>query len=201
MNAELTYPLAKNAIFPTIQGEGAMLGTPMVFVRLAGCSIGCAECDTDYRVVARMTIAQIMHETILCSDPACRWVWLTGGEPTDHNLEALVAAIRSDGFQVALATAGTRRVDYRVDFLSVSPHSLPCWVQREGDQLNLVPGLNGMDPATLSDAINGLPDTFPHRYITPCDGQPSSREIALAWVRNNRGWRLGVQAHKHWGLP
>ena len=33
-------------IFASIEGEGNHVGTPTVFVRLAGCSIGCAWCDT-----------------------------------------------------------------------------------------------------------------------------------------------------------
>lgn len=43
------YAIAPNGVFPTVQGEGAMLGVPTLFVRLAGCSVGCAGCDIDYR--------------------------------------------------------------------------------------------------------------------------------------------------------
>ena len=35
---------------PTIQGEGALIGEPTVFVRTAGCDFHCEWCDTLYAV-------------------------------------------------------------------------------------------------------------------------------------------------------
>ena len=34
--------------FYSIQGEGATVGQPAIFVRLQGCSVGCGWCDTKY---------------------------------------------------------------------------------------------------------------------------------------------------------
>lgn len=45
----MKYPLSLNPIFWTIQGEAHLRGFQMCFVRLAGCSVGCEHCDTDYR--------------------------------------------------------------------------------------------------------------------------------------------------------
>src|SRR5256885_17214587 len=36
---------------PTVQGEGALIGMPTVFVRTGGCDYRCAWCDTLYAVL------------------------------------------------------------------------------------------------------------------------------------------------------
>ncbi|GAM63268.1 queuosine biosynthesis queE radical SAM [Vibrio ishigakensis] len=38
--------LKLNEIFETIQGEGFFTGVPSIFIRLQGCPVGCAWCDT-----------------------------------------------------------------------------------------------------------------------------------------------------------
>ena len=35
-------------VFRSFQGEGLLLGRRQVFVRLAGCSVGCRYCDTEW---------------------------------------------------------------------------------------------------------------------------------------------------------
>lgn len=202
----MKYPLAPQGVFRTVQGEGALLGVPMVFVRLAGCSVGCPECDTDYSVAQRLTLDAVMDKVARVSWASAEWAWVTGGEPTDHDVAPLVAALHGRGLKVALATAGTREIRSGfawggVDFVSVSPHDPARWVARRGDQLNLVPGLNGLsltDPSLL-DALEGC--EFSHRFVTPLYGDPASLEACRWWVQCRRGWRMGTQAHKVWGVP
>lgn len=198
------YALAPNGVFVTCQGEGALMGVPTVFVRLAGCSVGCPGCDTLYRVAERVGQADLVNDCLVAKTAACQWAWVTGGEPTDQDVLPLVHALQDAGFRVALATAGVRPVREGrrrggVDFLSVSPHTWgPGWVQRAGTQLNVVPGLNGLKLAVVPD----LPrDAFPYRYVTPLYGSAESLAECVAFVQAHPGWRLGVQAHKVWGLP
>lgn len=37
-----------NSIYPSLEGEGILIGTPQVFVRFQGCTIGCQNCDSKY---------------------------------------------------------------------------------------------------------------------------------------------------------
>lgn len=81
-----TYPLAPQGVFATVQGEGVMLGTPQVFVRLAGCPINCDGCDTDYSFSTRASAREIARRVSAAADSRIEWVWVTGGEPTVHDL-------------------------------------------------------------------------------------------------------------------
>lgn len=196
-----TLPLAPNGIFQTIQGEGALIGTPMVFIRLAGCSIGCPLCDTDYSVGQRLTPAEIAKQADDLRTPGVRYAWITGGEPTDHNLRELISELGSRGFFIALATAGHKAIDsvLGIDWLSVSPHDPVKWVQKRGDELKLVPGLNGFH---LSDFVSCLQDiSFRYRYVSICDGKPETMTECVDWVESRHGWALTIQAHKIWGIP
>lgn len=203
-----TYPLAPQGVFRTIQGEGVMLGVPMVFVRFAGCPVGCPQCDTDYTVVERVSLDELARRVAAVAGRVS-WVWLTGGEPTVHDLPPLTDALQRTGFRVALATAGINPVSRghgimyprgNPDFVSVSPHRLDAsWVQRRGEQLNVVPGLNGL---ALADLEGIDTEGFAAKFITPLYLARAGEIAELAeWVAAHPDWRLGAQAHKTWGLP
>jgi 7-carboxy-7-deazaguanine synthase len=205
-------PLAPNGIFWTIQGEGALRGVPMTFIRLAGCSIGCPQCDTDYRVDKRVTVDEIL-QTVLDLRPAAqrsmrvphpKWVWITGGEPTDHDLGPLIGGLRSISAAVALATAGTRKTaGLDVSFLSVSPHNLNRLVQTTGTEVKVVLGLNGM--TMNSDEAHQLAYGFDYAYVQPLwfDGKEDLHSVqqCVEFVLTNPEWRMTDQGHKRWSLP
>lgn len=203
----MRYPLAKNPIFWTIQGEGHLRGMQMCFVRLAGCSVGCAMCDTDYRRNEFATAEEIAAraEELTPSNLSDRWVWLTGGEPTDHDLTALIHALRVRGYSIALATSGHRAVTATVDWLSVSPHHPARWVQLSGSEMKLVPGLNGFGIEHFRAAHPDDATRFEYRYVQPLSigkqEDPESLRVCLEFLRVNPGWRLSRQDHHYWQVP
>lgn len=196
---EIRFKLAKPGIFRTFQGEGELLGLPMVFIRLAGCSVGCHGCDTNYKYDSEKTINEILQETVKLLSRVgdeTEWIWVTGGEPTDQpNLAQLVSCLQMVG-KVALATSGVREINFKPDFLSVSPHSDPFKLLiNTGDQINLVFGLNSCIPAFWREYdFSG----FKHKYATPMN--LASRQLSMSWVNSHPEWRLGIQAHKFWGV-
>lgn len=140
-----TLTFAVNDIFPTIQGEGVLAGTPAVFLRLQGCAVHCHFCDTketweidpknettpdslvDFLgkgpLWARMTVEQIIAQIERVRD-GIRWVVLTGGEPAEQKgLHILVAALHVAGLKVAIETSGTAlgHVGAAFDHVCVSP--------------------------------------------------------------------------------
>ena len=196
----IRYPLAKDGVFWTIQGEGALTGEPMAFVRLAGCSVGCPQCDTDYAVYRRVTVDELVAEVQSVVSPERQhtqpWVWITGGEPNDHDLEPLIDVLHTVGFKVAVATSGKTAMQTKVDWLSVSPHS-PDLMQRHGHELKIVPSLNGL---RWEDVPNLGRYSFAWRFIQPLAGSADEMQKAIAFVRDTPGWRLSIQAHKVWGI-
>lgn len=201
----MIYPLSPQGVFWTVQGEGMHAGRPEVFIRLAGCNVNCPECDTDYSVAERASVKEIARRVCEQSNTA-EWVWLTGGEPLIHDLLPLIAELRRLGFRIAIATSGSIKLDCYgkcaggPDFLSVSPHFMDDrWEQRSGDQLNIVIGLNGLDISDLNcDLLREC--NFSRKYVTPCDGKSETFAMCVDWVKTHRGWSLGSQQHKTWGI-
>jgi organic radical activating enzyme len=191
--------LSQQGVFYTIQGEGYHAGEPSIFVRLAGCSVGCKQCDTDYRFHMVETVDRIIDQ---CAELRKRhggrpeMVWVTGGEPTDQDIEPLRSRLWSAGFRPSLATSGVRNVEGLWWFLSVSPHAA-TFTQRIGSELKLVPRLNGLDVFRLD--LSGA--QFPYRYVQPMEGNQTSFDDCMKFLEANHSFRLTSQAHKAWGLP
>jgi len=96
-------------IFMSIQGESTYAGLPCVFVRLAGCNLDCAWCDTRYARVqddaVEMPIEKVMAEV---GKYPCRLVEITGGEPLLQSEAATLASRLLDaGYTVLLETNGS----------------------------------------------------------------------------------------------
>ena len=203
----MEYALAPNGVFWSHQGEGHLRGFGMVFIRLAGCSVGCGNCDTDYTLEFRHeagTLAWLADQQVsrLVKD---RWAWITGGEPADFALAPLIHALHEKRFSVAVATSGHKRLIPPVEWLSVSPHAVPEFKQTYGNEIKLVDGLNGLD---LDEFIRAYPDEttdFFYRYVQPLSvngvEMPDSLARCKQFLMHNPNWALSRQDHHVWGLP
>jgi len=93
-------------IFRSLQGESNTVGLPTTFVRLTGCPLRCAYCDTAYAFHGgELQPIDDIVETVV--GLGARHVTVTGGEPLAqpgavHLMEQLVAA----GHTVSLETSG-----------------------------------------------------------------------------------------------
>jgi len=203
----VVYPLAPNGVFWTIQGEGHLRGFQMAFIRLAGCSVGCAGCDTDYSVHEKVSVEKIVDRVldVMPERDRDQWVWITGGEPTDHDLRPLLSALKKLGLSTAVATSGAKRLIPPVDWLSVSPHSTSPsgFLQRYGNEVKIIDGLNGLNLDHFNDEWGNEID-FMYRYVQPLSvdkkEDPASLERCLRFLRMNPRWALSRQDHHYWGV-
>jgi 7-carboxy-7-deazaguanine synthase len=109
-----------NETFFSVQGEGTLTGAATFFIRLDGCPLRCAWCDTPYALEGKEGAVTDV-ETLAAQAHGIPRVVITGGEPLAQDIRPLVAALDS-GTHVTVETSGTIFADIpRVALFSVSP--------------------------------------------------------------------------------
>lgn len=157
--------------FVSIQGEGALTGVPSTFLRVSGCNLRCAWCDTPYaswHPEGESYSVDEIAEWSLAQPP--KHIVLTGGEPMlFDSIEPLASRLHHAGCHITVETAGTvlrTPASFPVDLLSLSPklaNSTPdvndprdpsgVWRERhERDRLNI-------------DTLNGLLEAYPEHQV------------------------------------
>jgi 7-carboxy-7-deazaguanine synthase len=114
---------------PTIQGEGALIGKPTVFVRTGGCDYRCQRCDTLYAVLPEhrsewypMTPQEVFAEIRRLSEKPIL-VTLSGGNPAMQPFAPLLEMGHAAGYTFALETQGSISQPWfaDLDYLTLSP--------------------------------------------------------------------------------
>jgi 7-carboxy-7-deazaguanine synthase len=110
-------------VFDSVQGEGIWAGVPSTFVRVSGCNLRCAWCDTPY--ASWRPEGPVMGTDELLRDVAARkpdHVVVTGGEPMLFpDVVALTSGAKALGKAVTVETAGTVYQKVECDLMSISP--------------------------------------------------------------------------------
>lgn len=201
--------------FKTLQGEGRQAGRAAVFCRFSGCNLwsgreadradaACRFCDTDFVGVDGENGGKFADAEALAAHLAHLWgegrerrfVVLTGGEPMLQIDAALLDALHTQGFEIAVETNGTLPVPPEVDWICVSPKAGAPLVQTAGDELKLVYPQKGAEP----ELFEGL--AFDHFLLQPMDGPDSLRNTraAIDYCLAHPRWRFSHQTHKAIGV-
>ena len=115
---------------PTIQGEGALIGEPTVFIRAGGCDYRCVWCDSPHAVDcayrrdwAVMTPDQVWARVHELSGGRALTVSISGGNPAIQDFGPVIAQGRAQGYRFACETQGSIARDWFADLdtLVLSP--------------------------------------------------------------------------------
>jgi 7-carboxy-7-deazaguanine synthase len=208
----LLLSYAVKELFVTVQGEGANIGRVAVFIRFAGCNLWsgreddrakavCRFCDTDFVGGQRFATAEALAEAAAAAWPGRaledRFAVLTGGEPLLQVDAAFIAALKRQGFIIALETNGTLPLPAALDWVCVSPKAGAPLAVHQADELKLVYPQDGAEPDKFAEFPAG------HHWLSPMDGPDlrANTKAAAAYCLAHPRWRLAIQAHKSWGLP
>ncbi len=192
------YPLVE--IFESLQGEGRNTGRQSVFVRFAGCNLMCPWCDTDVGKRFALSLEDLVREV---KTHRAKSVILTGGEPTQvEGLPELVAALKAEGYWIAVETNGTAEPDWLafVDYVACSPKAeFPDALRlTRADEVRVV----ASSPAVV-DFCRRVREQISATdyYVSPCEREGQiDFATAKAVLAELPGWSLSVQLHKILGF-
>jgi 7-carboxy-7-deazaguanine synthase len=210
----MTYTVKE--IFYTLQGEGAHIGRPAVFLRFSGCNLWsglekdraaatCKFCDTDFVGAnpdgGKFPDAEGLALAIEEKWPKAvgdenKYVVCTGGEPLLQLDEALIGALKGRGFKIAVETNGTIPVPGGVDWICVSPKAGAEIKQLVAHELKLAFPQAGLMPDKLEKFAAS------EYFLQPVFDEHvhENTRLAISYCMENPRWRLSVQMHKLVGL-
>lgn len=209
-----------HSIFYTLQGEGPFVGTPALFVRLAGCNLQCPLCDTEYTANRQVyDINELTQEiSVRLRKHNCKLVVITGGEPlrqasVPRLCELLLDAGYPDTY-IQIETNGTRSITdipYAVTVVCSPKTSRihPSLLTNPNVQYKIVVGEDTLDDSGSVFSILGkkVKLTLPDEaivWVQPLDAgddatNAANTKAALAYCMRT-GSRFSFQLHKHLGL-
>ena len=187
-------------IFESLQGEGRNTGRPCVFVRFAGCNLKCPWCDTNVSRRFSLSLADLVSEV---KSFKARSVVLTGGEPSlAEGMPELVAALKKEGFWIAVETNGTSSPDWFqfVDYVACSPKAEYADLVRleRADEVRII--ASSEDVVEFARKMKSRISATDY-YISPCDRNGEIDYATAKYVLSSlEGFSLSVQLHKILGF-
>jgi len=197
---------------PTIQGEGALIGLPTIFVRTGGCDYRCRWCDTAYAVDnafrdqwIQMSAAEIFAQVTRLSRGKPLMISLSGGNPALQPLQGLIALGKTSGYRFAMETQGSVAAHWFADLavITLSPKPPSSGMKTEKQRLQDCVKAAGTAALSLKFVVRDETDFqfakqvsawFPQLpvYLQPCNEMPSGdpNQVCLDNLRRLVSWVL-----------
>lgn len=189
-------------IFYSVQGEGANVGMPAIFIRLAHCNKDCWFCDTNWDTGAWMSMEDIIQT--IAPYPCKNIIW-TGGEPTLQLTDEVLEYFPT--YYHCIETNGTNPVPQRIDYISCSPKVSTDILRKNFSFVN-----EFRYPLAAGDTLPALSELpkADNYFVSPIfigkeqerfDISPENLAYCMAFVKANPLWRISIQMHKLLNIP
>jgi len=209
---------------PTIQGEGALIGEPTLFVRTGGCDFRCSWCDSLHAVDsayrhtwAEMSVDDVFARIEDLSGGVPIMVTLSGGNPAIQPFGPLIALGHEKGYRFAIETQGTVSPEWfsDLDVLVLSPKppssemvfdpsQLAACVKAAGTGPRVVLKFVVLDEADYQFAreVAALHPELPV-YLQPCNHTPPPPDddkavVDMDGVNDRMLWLVERALADHW---
>jgi organic radical activating enzyme len=190
--------------FYTLQGEGLQVGRAAYFVRVGGCDVACAWCDTKESWNPALFPPKPVDELVArtASYPA-KAVVITGGEPLSWNLGYLCDELKKHDITTFLETSGSQELSGTWDWICLSPKKNAPPLDEIFDHAHELKVVihDDSDFAWAEENAQKVPES------TALLMQPewSRRELMIPkiidYILKNPRWRISVQTHKWLRIP
>lgn len=209
---------------PTIQGEGALIGQPTVFVRSGGCDYRCSWCDTLYAVDSEyrhdwipMKTAAIWEQIAELSGNQPLVVSLSGGNPATQPFGPLIQLGHEHGYRFALETQGSVSQDWfsMLDVLTLSPKPPSSGMETDWDKFDACLSAAGDKPNIVMKIVIFDEEDYKYAqaasrrypqlplYLQPGNHTPpppdeSDAHIDIEGVQARLDWLIGKVTDDRW---
>jgi 7-carboxy-7-deazaguanine synthase len=97
-------------LYKSVQGESSFAGLPCIFVRLAGCNLRCAWCDSEYTFTGGKPFTEDEIVSQIEALAPCKLIEFTGGEPMlqAKELLPLMRRLLTQNYTLMIETSGER---------------------------------------------------------------------------------------------
>ncbi|MEO7030641.1 MAG: radical SAM protein [Acidobacteriaceae bacterium] len=97
-------------LYKSVQGESSFAGVPCIFVRLAGCNLRCAWCDSEYTFTGGKAFTADEIVAQIAALQPCPLIEFTGGEPMlqARELIPLMERLLALNYTLMVETSGER---------------------------------------------------------------------------------------------
>jgi organic radical activating enzyme len=174
--------------------------------------VGCSWCDTKQSwpkdVHPQLSLEALGKEAQQAATAGAAFVVITGGEPLEHNLTALCAALQPIGVPLHLETSGVGKLTGSFAWITLSPkpHRPPePEVLTACDELKVV--VHDASDLAFAEAMAAAASpgrsgdqVAPYLLLQPGWQSAEGQQLAVDYVRSHPHWRLSLQSHKWLGV-